>query len=429
MDYAPVVIFAYNRAAEIRVVMQALAANTLAKKTPVFVFSNAPLPVTGDTQRVAEVRWELSHYKECFGSYTVIERDENRGANENMLFGISQVVKQYGRVIVLEDDIVTGKSFLTFMNQALEAYQSDKDIFSICGYNPVNRKVPQLPGDSFTYDAFRSWGWATWADRFELFDPDETTVWDIDLPKVHTEGLMYISCIRQDIVYDCPNNPERFLDFKLACTQMAHNMTVLYSKESLCDNIGMTTNSLTSSNSSFVNHNFRKELNQDDFALSKEKLTIDSAPDYFSEFRWSEFAMDIYFESNYNRELLYGVMYHGLINIYSQGGSIGYYFTKHNIRSIAIYGWGNAGRLLAKLLEKEKIKVAYILDRAQKDTGGLPLYHSFEQLPPVDAIVVTALRDFPMIEEMLNRFVQMPVLSLDDITTECMVDIVSRKVL
>lgn len=423
---APVIVFTYNRYYEAMRVMEALSNNLLAKETIVYVFSNAPMEdKIGDDEAVEKVRMGLKEYKKCFKEYHLILRKKNTGSNDNMIDGIGEVVACHGRAIILEDDIVTAKCFLNFMNQALDKYENEKDVFSISAYNPVTIET-DLPGDSFSYDAFRSWGWGIWRDRWESFDKSEDTISRIDLRKAHEEGLMYISTIRYDIVHRSHNNP-RYLDYWLACKQMAEKQTVIYSKKSLCDNIGLIDNSETSSTCPmYKNDNFDMNYVKEEFELSRNKLNSDTDYKYFTGFRWNEFAMDMYFEDQYNRASLYSSMYYSLALIMLNGKKIDYYFKKYNIKSIGIYGWGESGRLLFDLCKKAEINVAFILDQRRLGKCEVPTYVQYDNLPNVDIIVVSAIRDFTTIEEKLHVYVTSPLVCMDDLIAECKVDLLDN---
>ena len=225
--YSPVVVFTYNKYKETMQTMETLSKNTDALKTDVYVFSNAALQdVPGDMEKVNSIREELPRFSSFFHKYEIIFRNKNEGPNKNMLDGIDRIVNQYGRVIVLEDDIITAPAFLSFMNQALDEFAFDKRVFSICGYNPVSRECA-LAGDSFSYDVFRSWGWGIWEDRWNLFSWSEYNVDKINACRVHSECPLYVTAYREDLIYP-KGTYERFLDMKLFYMQAATNKTVIY---------------------------------------------------------------------------------------------------------------------------------------------------------------------------------------------------------
>ena len=114
IDLAPVCLFTYNRLAETKKTIEALQQNFLATETNVFIFSDYP---KNDSAKYA-VTAVRSYIKNVTGfkSVTVIERDENFGLAKSIKMGVSQVIKEFGRVIVLEDDLLTSQNFLNFMN-------------------------------------------------------------------------------------------------------------------------------------------------------------------------------------------------------------------------------------------------------------------------------------------------------------------------
>ena len=88
----------------------------------------------------------------------------------SIIQGVTQIINKYGKAIVLEDDLVFATNFLAYMNQGLDLYERESKVFSVCGYsNKVN--VPK----GYEYDAYfctrsSSWGWGTWADRWNSVD-------------------------------------------------------------------------------------------------------------------------------------------------------------------------------------------------------------------------------------------------------------------
>lgn len=426
--YSPVVVFTYNRFEEIMKVMAALAQNIGADRTDVYVFSNAPvLEVKGDYQKVQKIRDGLGQFCNTFHTYTVIYREKNEGSNTNMYDGICQVINKYGRVIVLEDDIVTAPAFLPFMNQALERFEDDEEVFSICGYNPVTMES-QLQGDSFSYDVFRSWGWATWKRCWNSFSmmEDKDIISKIDLRKAHTEAMMYTCGFQRDIPYP-ENGFIKFLDYRLTRKQMALRKTVIYSKKSLCDNIGMDGNGLTTLEcSTYCNENFDPKDSTTVFSLSKEKLDIDSDRNYFFKFRKEEFVVQAYEKTNFDRNTMYLNMYYGLSRLLAKKDVdrrevFDIYFSENGWKKVAIFGWGAAGKLLYTLLENTSVHVSYIIDRRDISREvSVPFFHHPVGAPMVDAMLITALKDFWDIEEQLYGQVPFPLISMDDVVNECL---------
>jgi hypothetical protein len=164
---APVALFTYNRLRHTRQTIEALQRNELALESDLFVFSDGPRSES-DRKQVAEVRKYLKS-SGGFRQVTVIERDHNLGLAESIMAGVTEIVNNYGRVIVLEDDMVTSPFFLRYMNDALEFYKDEERVVSIHGYlYPLRASLPE----TFFLRGADCWGWATWKRGWDLFEPD-----------------------------------------------------------------------------------------------------------------------------------------------------------------------------------------------------------------------------------------------------------------
>ena len=87
-----------------------------------------------DKKNIDEVRNYISSIS-GFKEVNIVLREENLGLAESVISGVTEIINKFGKAIVIEDDIVTSKYFLKFMNEALEFYKEQKNIYSISGYN------------------------------------------------------------------------------------------------------------------------------------------------------------------------------------------------------------------------------------------------------------------------------------------------------
>jgi glycosyltransferase involved in cell wall biosynthesis len=164
---APIALFVYARIDHTQRTIKTLKNNALIAKSELFVFSDGPR-TEADKERVKAVREYLKTI-DGFSKVTVVERDRNLGLAESIITGVTGIVNRYGRIIVLEDDMITSPYFLRFMNDALEFYKDEEKVISIHGYiYPVKARLPE----TFFLRGADCWGWATWKRGWELFEPD-----------------------------------------------------------------------------------------------------------------------------------------------------------------------------------------------------------------------------------------------------------------
>ena len=102
-----------------------------------FIFSDAPRSMS-DQEEVAKVRKVIRSDEWCSDVH-IIERETNLGCEKSILDGVNYLCEEFGKVIVLEDDLITSKYFLEYMNYALNHYEDEQSVFQISGYNyPIN---------------------------------------------------------------------------------------------------------------------------------------------------------------------------------------------------------------------------------------------------------------------------------------------------
>lgn len=165
--YAPILLFVYNRPEHVRRNIQALLKNELAAESELFIYSDAAKDETSQAA-VKEVRTFIRSIQ-GFKKITIIERAENWGLARSIIDGVTTLINRYGRVIVLEDDLVVAPHFLQFMNDALETYRDEERVGHIqaCDFT----HDPSLP-DTFLIKWTGSWGWGTWDRAWKHFNAD-----------------------------------------------------------------------------------------------------------------------------------------------------------------------------------------------------------------------------------------------------------------
>ena len=167
MHFAPILLFVYNRPEHTRRCIESLQKNSLASESSLFIYADGAKDST-QQEAVKDVRNYIRTIQ-GFKQITLIERDENWGLARNIIDGVTTQVNQYGKVIVLEDDLVVAPYFLAFMNDALEVYKNEPKVGHIqaCDFT----QDPSLP-DTFLIKWTGSWGWATWDRAWKHFNPN-----------------------------------------------------------------------------------------------------------------------------------------------------------------------------------------------------------------------------------------------------------------
>jgi len=167
-NLAPIALFVYNRPEHTRRTLNYLQKNLLADESRLFIFSDAP-KTTADKIKVDEVR-ELINEVGGFKSVKVILRKENLGLANSIISGVTQLVNEYGKVIVFEDDLLSSTHTLEYFNEGLDRYAKEEKVMHIGAYmyELADKSLPE----TFFFRAATSWGWATWARAWKDFEED-----------------------------------------------------------------------------------------------------------------------------------------------------------------------------------------------------------------------------------------------------------------
>jgi hypothetical protein len=164
---APIALFVYKRLQNTRQTVESLKKNSLAAESELFIFSDNA-KTSEDQKSVNEIRRYIREIT-GFKKINIIERDRNLGLANSIIDGVTTVIDRYGKIIVLEDDMLLSNYFLHYMNEALNLYQGENDVISIHAYiYPVKTKLPE----TFFLKGADCWGWATWKRGWDLFEPN-----------------------------------------------------------------------------------------------------------------------------------------------------------------------------------------------------------------------------------------------------------------
>lgn len=174
-NYAPIVVFTYCRAKNTRETIESLLVNQEAGSSDIIIFSDAAKNEKA-IKAVSETR-DYIHSVSGFKSIRIVEREQNYGLAKNIIQGVTEIINQYGKAIILEDDMTVSPFFLKYMNDGLERYKDNKEVASIHGYMYPSSSVLSLP-ETFFIKGADCWGWATWKRAWDVFSPDAKFLYD-----------------------------------------------------------------------------------------------------------------------------------------------------------------------------------------------------------------------------------------------------------
>jgi hypothetical protein len=167
-NLAPIALFVYNRPEHTRRTISYLQKNLLAEDSRLFIYADAAKNDI-DKTKVEQVR-QLIKQVTGFKSVKIITRAQNLGLADSIISGVTELVNQYGKVIVFEDDMLSSPYTLEYFNEALTRYSSEEKVMHIGAYmyNIENENLHE----AFFFRAATSWGWATWDRAWKEFEPD-----------------------------------------------------------------------------------------------------------------------------------------------------------------------------------------------------------------------------------------------------------------
>ena len=123
MGLTPIALFTYNRPDHTQKTLDALSKNPEAIESVLYVFCDGPKENASRTEieNINKV-YEIVKNELRFKKVIVTIQTKNQGLAKNIVSGVTEVVNKHNSVIVLEDDLILAKSFLTYMDSALTAW-------------------------------------------------------------------------------------------------------------------------------------------------------------------------------------------------------------------------------------------------------------------------------------------------------------------
>jgi hypothetical protein len=194
-ELAPVVVYTYSRLNHLQRTVSALQDNYLARRSVLYVVSDGAKNADHKplVDRVREYLDGVGGFREVVRIY----RNKNMGTPLSIHQAEGQIVSDHGCVISMEDDNISSRNYLNFMNDGLKAYEDDPSIFSVCGYCPPIKVPLDFAAEYWFYNWNLSWGYATWKEKYDKVYPllNQYDVFKRQglLHKVRAAGGLYIT--------------------------------------------------------------------------------------------------------------------------------------------------------------------------------------------------------------------------------------------
>ncbi|MBD3296378.1 MAG: glycosyltransferase [Candidatus Omnitrophica bacterium] len=238
---APIVLFVYKRPEHTLKVLRALQKNRLADRSELFIYSDgAPGDASDELiKAIGDVRLVIRQEQWC-GKLHIIESPVNKGLADSIVDGVTEVVNKYGRIIVLEDDLVTSPGFLEYMNDALVLYKNEPPVMHISAYMPRTTGYNRLPR-TFFLKYMSCWGWGTWKRAWDMAIWDEKYLYKrINLQKLWGQFNMGDPVQDYQKQLECNMSSEiRTWAIKWYASIFLEDGLSLFPKKSLIANIGL----------------------------------------------------------------------------------------------------------------------------------------------------------------------------------------------
>jgi glycosyltransferase involved in cell wall biosynthesis len=250
MKFSPIVVFAYNRPNYLKETLEALSKNEEAKESILYIYCDGPKEDSSQLEldKIGAARAVAREKKWC-KEVIIIESNTNMGLSKAIITGVNEIVEKYGRIIVLEDDLVTSPYFLNYINIALNKYENAVDVISVVGFSyPIIFK-DDFPPTYFLKNA-DCLGWATWKRGWDLFEADACTLLqqleDKKLVKEFNFNDQYPFIKMLKLVAEGKLNSWAI---RWYASSFVHNKLTLFPKKSLVRHIGNVGSNIKADNS------------------------------------------------------------------------------------------------------------------------------------------------------------------------------------
>lgn len=382
-----ITLFVYNRPQHTKQVLEGLKQNNIKK---LYIFADG-LKKEEHKTGWEEVRSLISEINWC--ETEIIKSDINNGLAKNIVYGVNYVLEKHERIIVLEDDCVPTCTYVEFMEQCFEKYESEDKVMSITGY-----ALPLVMPSDYCYDIYftnriSSWGWGTWRRAWKHFEIDYEILRRI---KRSDKKMKILDIAGNDLSHMLKQQIEGKIDSWAVfwALKVIENEGVCISPvRSLIKNVGFDGTGTNCDDYSKYDIDYRK------FNINHVRFPNTVKTNNYVDNSLRNLLMK---EEKEDRYILYYHMLQNWINNLHLNKSINDYIKNTNFDSIAIYGSGEIAKIVYDEFNKDSLtKVKCFIDKYANDEkfdyiGNLPSvsFEKFFENYNSQLVIVTPIYDF-----------------------------------
>jgi hypothetical protein len=226
---APIAVFACRRPDHFKNLIASLKENKQCKDSVLFIFIGGPKS-DADWPKVKETL-AIAMNIDGFADVRIVELFGQLTGSGLIRTGVSTVLKEFERVIVLEDDLEVRCDFLLYMTCALDMYSHSENVAQVSGWS-FGVISPNNPAKTYLFPITTSWGWGTWrrawiydfevqddldwlvqkSNRIHMFNANENYNYLHMIERVIAEdydawdAVWYLKCFRNSKLIVYPNS-------------------------------------------------------------------------------------------------------------------------------------------------------------------------------------------------------------------------------
>ncbi|MDQ8208216.1 hypothetical protein QEH52_11900 [Coraliomargarita sp. SDUM461003] len=277
LDRLPVLVTAYNRPDKVQLVLEQLSRIDF---VDVFIAFDGPKN-SGESVAVASAREVARKY--IVDESRILYSEKNLGCRYAMTKAIDWFFEQVEFGVINEDDVIIDSTYFDAMRVMLPAYADSNEVFLI---NSFVTPRQGLAKPFFKGEFISSWGWATWRNRWSLYD-DSLMCEAVTFKSLRARFPSVSNAIYFYLAFKlCKQGKMSSWAYRWVATVWSHDGISLTPTSSLSQSIGITPDATHTSKETHLLLK-KDSINQDDLlnvcvVLGPDRLRDDRILSYIS---------------------------------------------------------------------------------------------------------------------------------------------------